>query len=248
MIRQSSVIGSSLVGDRSRTVGGLALIPDISNIARVSISHIIGDNLGAAIGKSNMVLAVGGVVVTGLVGAKVGARVVIVHSIGILVDSRTIIRGLMVGSRLVGGSRSVVGRGMDGSLVGGGMDNRGLVGGAVKRGRPVDRGRLVGRGRVVDGGRLVSGGSVVSGGVDGNVGRGVSSSGVLLLVVGLVHLIGLGRGLAHNLGVVGAVGLVHGGVDSGGIALLDGLMGGLVGGSKGQEGEDSNESLEQLCM
>jgi len=239
------LVGGSLVGSGGGVVVGLSLVLDISDIARVGIGNVVGDNLGAAIGKSNAVLAVGGIVVTGLVGGKVGARVVVVDGIAVLVDSGAIIRGLVVGSGLVGGGRGMVGGGVNGSLVGGGMDGSLVSGSGV-----IDRGGLVGRGGVVDGGGLVSRGSMVSrggmvsGGVDGNVGGGMSSGRVLLLVVGLVHLVGLGRGLAHDLSVVGAMGLVHGGVDSGGIALLDGLVGRLVGRGQGQEGEDSHESLK----
>ena len=88
-------LGAGVVG----LVLGLTLIPDISNIARVGISNVVGHNLGAAIGKSHTVLAVGGVVVAGLVGSEVGARVVIVDSVGVVVDGRAIISGL----RVVGG-------------------------------------------------------------------------------------------------------------------------------------------------
>ena len=38
-----------------------SLILDISNISRVGIKNIVGDNLDAAIGKSNTITSVGGV-------------------------------------------------------------------------------------------------------------------------------------------------------------------------------------------
>jgi len=59
-----------------RSIGdGLALILDISNIARSSIQNIVGDNLGAAIGKGNSVLAVGGVSIAVLVVSILGISV-----------------------------------------------------------------------------------------------------------------------------------------------------------------------------
>ena len=98
---------------------------------------------------------------------------------------------------------------------------------------------------LVDRGRGVVGRGGVDSLVAGLVGRGTSSGGVLLLIVVLVDLIGLGRGLAHNSGVGDTMGLVDRGVDSGSIALLDGLVAVLVSGSKGQEGEDGDESLKK---
>ena len=226
---------------------GIALVPHISDVARVGIGNVVGNNLGAAIGKSNTVLASGGVVVTVLVGSEVGASVVISNSIAVLVHRGSIISGLMVRrSRLVSRGGVVRSRGR---LVRSGLVSRGRV---VRSGsRLVDRGGLVGRGGVVRSrGRVVgSGGRVVSstmGSMDRLVGRGVGSSHVLLLVVGLVHLVGLGRGLAHHLGVVRAMGLVHSGGDSRGIAVLDALVVRLVGRSQSQDRKDGDKSLKAL--
>ena len=70
------------VGDgRGWGVGSHSLVFDISNIARVGISNVVGDHLGAAVGEGNTVLAVGGVAITSLVLAKVCARVLISHAI-----------------------------------------------------------------------------------------------------------------------------------------------------------------------
>eukprot|EP00095_Tigriopus_kingsejongensis_P003317 maker-scaffold612_size124412-snap-gene-0.20 protein:Tk03317 transcript:maker-scaffold612_size124412-snap-gene-0.20-mRNA-1 annotation:"unnamed protein product" len=84
----------------------------------------------------------------------------------------------------------------------------------------VASGTMIGRG-------VVGSGSVVDGSMDGVVGRSMGGGGVLLLVVSLSNLVGLGRRLAHHLGVGRAVRLVHRGGDSRGIAVLDGLMAGL---------------------
>ena len=255
-------VGSGLVGSGSGVLGGvvglvvgLALVPHVSNVAGVGIVNAVGDNLSAAIRKSNTVLARGSVVVTVLVGGKVGARVVVGNGILVVVHRGSIVGGLVVGSRVGGGlvgrgrmrvgSRLVGGRrGMVGSrLVGG---SRGMVGsrlGVVGSGLGViDRGRLV-----VGGGGVVGGGvnTMVDGSVDGDVGGGMVGGTVLLLVVGLVHLIRGGSRLAHNLGGIATMGLVDGGVDGGGIAVLDALVGELVGRGHGHKGEEGEESLER---
>ena len=64
------------------------------------------------------------------------------------------------------------------------------------------------------------------------------------LIVGLVDLRGLSRGLAHDGGVVSSMGLVHRGVDSGGIAVLDGLMARLVGNGDSSKSGDGNKDLK----
>ena len=121
---------------RSRSVGlismilGLALVSDISNISRVLIPNIVGDNLGTTIGKSYTVFTRGSITITVLTLSKVGTRVVISDSITVLVESWAFISGLMVSLLRVSG----------------------LVGGS----RLVDRGRVV-RSGLVDWGRIVDG-------------------------------------------------------------------------------------------
>ena len=113
----SGVGRSGLVGRGSLVRGfglilgvlGLTLVPDISDVARVSILNSVGDDLGAAIGKSNTVFTIGGITITSLVLAKVGSSVVILNSIGILVLGRLIVFGLLVSGAVVRGS--VVGQG-----------------------------------------------------------------------------------------------------------------------------------------
>ncbi len=245
------------------------LVADIGDVARVGISNVVGHNLGAAVREVDTVFTIGGIVVAVLVGSEVGTRVVISNSIAVLIDSGAIRLGLMVGSGSMGGlvgwgvdgglvgggvhrgvHGGLVGRGVDGSLVGGSVNNRGLVSGSMDRGgmdnggmvsRSVDRG-VVSRG--VDRG-LVSRG--MDRGMVGSsmhlVGRGMVSGGVLLLIVGLVNLRRLSRRLAHNGGMGNTVGLVDRGVDGRGIAVLHGLVAGLVSIGSGQEGKDGDESL-----
>ena len=240
---------SGLVSGLGGFVVGLTLVSHIGNISRVSIGNVVGDDLGAAIGQVDTVFALGGVVVAVLVGGEVSASVVISNSIAVLVDSGSVF-GLLVGSGVVG-SGLVSGSGMGSGLVSG----SGVGSGLVSR-----SGSMVGWGGVVHGSGMISGsvvhgsgmvsGSVMDGsGVVGSsldvVGGSVDSGRVLLLIVGLVDLGGLSRGLADHGGVGNAVGFVDGGVDSGGVAVLDGLVAALVGRGHGEDGEDSDESLEK---
>ena len=112
-----------------------------------------------------------------------------------------------------------------------------------------DRGRGVCRGSVDHRGVVDYRGVVDHRGmVDGLVGVGRDGSDVaglvLLLIVVLLNLAGLGRGLAVDGSSVGTVGLGDGGGHGGGIALLEGLVVHLVGGSQSQDREDSDESLK----
>ena len=146
---------------RSRSIGlisrvlGFTLVSDISNISRVLIPNIVGDNLGTTIGKSYTVFTRGSITITVLTLSKVGTRVVISDSITVLVESWAFISGLMVSllrvSGLVGGSRLVDwGRLVD---RGGVVNGSGLVGGSlVNNGSGVIYGsRLVDWGRIIDG-------------------------------------------------------------------------------------------------
>ena len=222
-------------------VVSLALILNIGDIAGVSVSHIVSDDLGAAVGKGNTVLAIGGITIAGLILGEVGTRVVISDSVLVAVDSWAIIGWLLVavdGSRVVGSWLVnhwgwVVDRFVDngGSMVDWGMVDNGLV---VHNGsRVVDRGRMV-----VDWGRVA-----INGLVNRDVGRSMNSSAVLLSGVGVMHVLGsCMRLLGHN-GGIGSVGFVNGVAHSWSISVLDDLMVGLVSGSSGQEGRDSDKSL-----
>ena len=220
-----------------RSIVGLTLVFDISDISRVSISYRVGDNLGTTIRKGNTVFTRGSITITVLVLSKVSTRVIISNSITILVNSWAIISGLMV-SR--GGMSGLVGR----SWVGNHsrfVDNRGRFVGRG-RGRVVDGSRFVDRGRVVDGSRFVGRGWVEDGsmgmvdsmgkgmvgngvgkvgsmvdgmgevsvgrGVDGVMARGMDTSSIFLLIVVLVNLIGSGGGLGVDSCVVSTMGFV----------------------------------------
>ena len=57
-----------------RVVGlivGLSFIFDVSNVAGVIISNIVGNNLGPAIREVDTVFTIGGITITVLVGSKV---------------------------------------------------------------------------------------------------------------------------------------------------------------------------------
>ena len=231
----------------------LTLILDISNIARVSIGNIVGDNLGAAVRKGNTVLAVGGVAITSLILTKVGTRVLISHSVLVSIHSRAIISWLLVAVDRLGWvvwswgwlvSRS----GVDNGPVddwGGMVDRSSVDHGLVDNGSwVVDWGGVVRSGLVDNGGWVVNRGWVVWGRlVDWHVGWSMHSSAVLLSGVGVVHVLGSCVGLLGHNGGIGAVGFVNGVAHSWSISVLDDLMVGLVSGSSGQEGRDSDKSL-----
>ena len=123
--RGRGVLGSRLVGGLGSGVVlgvlGLTLVLDISDVAGVAVSNIVGDDLGPAVGKGNAVLAVGGVPVPVLVLAEVGARVAVLNAI-----LEAVRGGLIVGGLVVGRLGLVVGR--LGLVVGG---RGGVVGGLV---------------------------------------------------------------------------------------------------------------------
>ena len=60
---------------------------DVGNISTISISYVVGDNLGTAIGKGDTVFTVGGISVTGFVGLEVGVSIIVMDGISVLVYS-----------------------------------------------------------------------------------------------------------------------------------------------------------------
>merc|ERR1719328_617999 len=113
-------------------VADLPLVLDVGMVLRVLI-HVVVDDLGAAVGQEDLVLALDGLSVTLLVlGVHIGVAVLVVavHIIAVSVRSIRIVLLLMVGGGLVvSRSRLVVGGGRGRYMVG-----RGLV---VGRGRGV---------------------------------------------------------------------------------------------------------------
>ena len=109
------VCGGRLV-DGLGSIGGLALILDIHDIARVGISSVVGDNLGAAVGEEDAVRAVSGIAITGLVGVKLDVALVAVLGVDavlvLVLGGSVLVLGLMV--RGVGVSRVGSGHGHEG--------------------------------------------------------------------------------------------------------------------------------------
>jgi len=195
---------------------GNTLVFHISNIARVGISNVVGDNLGAAVGKGNTVLASSGISVPLLVLTKVGLGVVISNTVLISVHSWGIISWLLVAMDWLVNHRGRVIHWscVDNRLVDhwgwvvdrGGMDNR-LVnhrGGMVDWGGVVDWGSvhnwLVNHwSGVVDWGWVVGSRVSIDWLVDRDVSWSMNSSAVLLSGIGVVHILGSGMGLlGHN--------------------------------------------------
>ena len=97
-------------------IRGLALILDVHHIARVAISSVVGDNLGAAVGEEDAVRAVGGVTIAGLLSTELNVAIVAILGINaifiLILGRRILVSGLMVGrGGLVGRSRLVGVRG-----------------------------------------------------------------------------------------------------------------------------------------
>lgn len=100
-VDRGGVVGGrgSLVDRLMGDISGLALILHVHDIARVGISSVVGDNLGAAIREEDAVLAIGGVAITGLVGTKLD--VVLVSILGIDTILVLVLGGSLLISRLV---------------------------------------------------------------------------------------------------------------------------------------------------
>ena len=77
MGRSLSVMGI----DQARAIVGLTGVRYICDIARVSIVHMVGHSLGAAIGQENSVRSTRSITIALLVLAKVGAAVLVMHTI-----------------------------------------------------------------------------------------------------------------------------------------------------------------------
>ena len=102
------LVGLSVVG-----------VLDVHDGARVLVGHVVGHGLEAAVGEGDVVAAVSGVAVPGLVGAKLhGVLVVVigVDAVLVLVLGRAVL-GLFVGGLVVGGCRLV-----NGGVIGGAME------------------------------------------------------------------------------------------------------------------------------
>jgi len=65
---------------------GNTFVFDISNISSISISYVVGNNLGTAIGKGYTVFTVGGISITVFVSLEVSVSVVIIDSISVFID------------------------------------------------------------------------------------------------------------------------------------------------------------------
>ena len=104
------VRGRSRVVDRGRFVSGcwgrfvgiivgFTRVLDISDVSTISIINLVSDSLDSAIGKGNSVASRGSISITSFSLAKVYSRVVILGSIGIVVDrgSIRVDRGFTIG-------------------------------------------------------------------------------------------------------------------------------------------------------
>ena len=115
----------SVLGSRGMVAGRLGVfgVADISHVARVGIVNVVLHSLDTAVRKGNVILALGGIPVTGLHLAKVGAGVVVLNGILIVVLGWLFLIG---GAMAIGGGGAVGWTGMRARLVVGGAG--GVVG------------------------------------------------------------------------------------------------------------------------
>ena len=99
-----------VVGGRGGLVsrGGLVVtsVLDIGNIARVVIGNSVGDSLGAAVGEEDVVGALGGIAITGLISAEPHVATIGllgIDSILVGVEGRSLLVGRSGGIARVGG-------------------------------------------------------------------------------------------------------------------------------------------------
>ena len=105
MVRgRSGVVDGSWLVSRCwcRLVGfvfGFTRVLDISDVSTISIINLVSDSLDSAIGKGNSVASRGSISITSFSLAKVYSRVVILGSIGVVVDrgSIRVDRGFTIG-------------------------------------------------------------------------------------------------------------------------------------------------------
>ena len=101
MVRVWLVMGRVVVGFVVGLVGSVALgVLDISHIAIVTVDIVV-HGLKAAIGKVDVVLALGLVAVTLLALAKVGAVVLVLNPVAVLVVGRVVVFLLIIAEVLV---------------------------------------------------------------------------------------------------------------------------------------------------
>ena len=91
VVDRGRVVDGSWVG--GRLVGfvfGFTRVLDISDVSTISIINLVSDSLDSAIGKGNSVASRGSISITSFGLAEVHSRVVILGSIGIVVDRGSI--------------------------------------------------------------------------------------------------------------------------------------------------------------
>ena len=227
-------------------------VSDIGNISTISISNIVGDDLGTTIGKVDTVFTVGGISVTVFVSLEVSLSIVIMDSISVFVYGWSI---FIDWSLSISWSWGVVSWGMYNWLV----DNWYNWGNVwswfvyywgniwswlVNWGWVVNWGWLVNWSWVVNWGWFVYWGWVVWGWlVYWNVSWGMNSSAVFFSSIWVVYVLWGSMGLARYGSVVSSMRLMYSYFDSWSIAVLYDLVTALVSQSNSQKSRDSDESL-----
>ena len=221
---------------------GNTFVFDISNISSISISYVVGNNLGTAIGKGDTVFTVGGISITVFVSLEVSVSVVIIDSISIFIDCWSF---FVDWSLSISWSWSMVSWGMYYWLVNnwGYVWSWGMYYWLVYNWSNIWS-WLVNWGWVVNWSWFVYWGWVVWGWlVYWDMSWGMYSSAVFFSSVWVVYVLWGGMGLARDSSVISSMGLVYSYFDSWGIAVLYDLVTALVSQSNSQKSRDSDESL-----
>ena len=128
------VMRRSMVG---RLIMRLARVLDVSDVAGVGVIDVVGHGLEAAVGKLDVVLALGGVAVAALASAKVEAVLIGDAVLVRVVGGGRLIVGLVVAASVVRGGGVVDWSMVDRSMVHGSMVHRGMVDGGMVDGSMV---------------------------------------------------------------------------------------------------------------
>merc|ERR1719367_343413 len=213
---------------------------NIGNISTISISNIVGDNLGTTIGKVYTVFTVGSITVTVFVSSKISFSIVIMDSISVLVYCWSF---FIHWSLTVSWSWSMVGWCMYYWLVDN-WYNWGNVWSWFVYYWSNIWGWLVNWGWVINWSRFVSWGWVVWGWlVNWNMSRSMNGSTIFFSSIWVVYVLWSGMGLARYGCMVSSMGLMNCNFDGWGVAVLYNLMTALVSQSNSQKSRYCDECL-----
>ena len=215
---------------------------DIGNISTIGISHIVGDNLGATIGKVYTVFTISSITVTVFVGSKISFSIVIMDCISVLVHCWSF---FIDWSLAISWSWGMVSWGMYYWLVDN-WYNWGNVWSYLVYYWCNIWGRLVNWGWLINWCRFVYWCWVVWGWlVNWNMSRSMNGSTVFFSSIWIVYVLWSSMGLARYGGMVSTMGLMDSNFYCRSISMLNNLMTALVSQSYSQKNRYCDECLKE---